>query len=387
MVLSWSTPERRRGNERLPIIPNELYLEIFDHITPDGGRLSPSTVKDLSNLALVCRYFCYAMLPRIFKSITFSGGSAENAHCSGTNPKLAWCRQINESKEPARSIAHYVKECRFICWLGPQQSWVHNGFFSLYAKAVSRMPNIESMAFHDSIVKEAHGHVLDRAENIKNLVFNHCTLSTDFKPRKKSVMKLKLITSRLILRSKDFAHAFATPSLRCLKTDSIEVALWVVALLDEPTLEELHLRDIDNRDIPMLHNILEKAPGITQLSIWSSASIWPQLKLTSTLLPNIKSLRLKIPDTHLLSATGTKQAILDICRTLGPHSNLQKLQIVGSGSSSRIGSDIVTWELLVELATSSLSKAFPNISYLRVCEKLLKSESKCWGWFDYYDTI
>ncbi|KAH7928783.1 hypothetical protein BV22DRAFT_1030352 [Leucogyrophana mollusca] len=387
MVFSWTTPERRLGHRALPIVPNEIYLEIIDTVEASGSpgpRLTRACIRTLSNLALVCRFFCAMVLPRIFKSVTFYG----DAGPSDVARKTAWCRQINGGKEPALSLALYVTDCQFKNWLGT--SWVHDGFSALYAKAMSRMSNLASVAFYDCAVKEPHWGALCQLGRLESLVFNHCNVAPP-PPEQATlgVMRLKIITSEILEHSvHEFARAVASPSLRFLKTDDISVADEIAHHLagGEPALEELHLRDIDHHDIVTLHAILaHTGPAITHLSVRASASLWLQLELTAASLPRVRSLRLKMPEPQLLSAMWAKQTIYAICRGFCPHPPLRRLEVVGA-TSSRLGADVVTWEVLADLVTTSVVEAFPGVCYVRGAEKVMQLEGGSWRQFHCWDT-
>ncbi|KAG9312719.1 hypothetical protein JVU11DRAFT_7146 [Chiua virens] len=72
-LFEWSTPERLSADRILPVIPNEIYIYIFDHIAPPSGRLDAKEARIFADLSGVCRFFADFCLPRIFEYLVFSG--------------------------------------------------------------------------------------------------------------------------------------------------------------------------------------------------------------------------------------------------------------------------------------------------------------------------
>ncbi|KIK46790.1 hypothetical protein CY34DRAFT_352508 [Suillus luteus UH-Slu-Lm8-n1] len=141
MIFSWSTPLRRNGQTDLPLIPNEIYLHIFECIAPADQPLSDQYVETFSALALVCRFFCSVALPRIFERVTFLGYTDGDSTLASR--KTEWARQILSNTEPGKSLALYVKVCTFRCWFEEDEAELPFPFASLYCQAIARMSNIQ----------------------------------------------------------------------------------------------------------------------------------------------------------------------------------------------------------------------------------------------------
>lgn len=58
-------PERRKVDQVLPILPNEIYISIFEHISPPSSRLTPEELRIFTNLCGACRFFVTFCLPRV----------------------------------------------------------------------------------------------------------------------------------------------------------------------------------------------------------------------------------------------------------------------------------------------------------------------------------
>ena len=133
-------PGRCTGTKKLPLIPNDVYFEIFDHIQPSDEIAVAEHKHVSSNLTLVCCFFCAVLLPRIFKSLKFSG----HPHKKSDTPGYAlFCRALIRGKEPARSLALHVKECTFSQWTTCEDHLesVFNGFLGLYNQAITHQEN------------------------------------------------------------------------------------------------------------------------------------------------------------------------------------------------------------------------------------------------------
>ncbi|KAL6299384.1 hypothetical protein BKA93DRAFT_595671 [Sparassis latifolia] len=106
-LMKWSTPERRDGNRNLSIIPNEIYLEVFDHFQIPLDVTEPEYKTILSNLCLVCRFFHSVCLPRLFKQLNIS---------METPSRWTWFNDLRKGDLWSTEIGSYVRSCRFHEW-------------------------------------------------------------------------------------------------------------------------------------------------------------------------------------------------------------------------------------------------------------------------------
>lgn len=220
-------PLRRNGQTTLPLIPNEIYLEIFELIVPTDQPLREVHVETFSALALVCRFFCSVALPRVFERVTFSGDT--NGNRMQASRKTKWARQIVANTEPAKSVALYVKECTFELWnLDKEAKWLLVPFATLYCKAMARMSNIRKVVFSASFVKKDHWEALAQLKQLDVLEFYVCSFIEDPPDTELTVRDVTLCGTRgsptlFTLRP------IATTSMRALKADDVEVVLKIVA--------------------------------------------------------------------------------------------------------------------------------------------------------------
>ncbi|KAF9236789.1 hypothetical protein BU15DRAFT_63714 [Melanogaster broomeanus] len=165
-LFKWSTPERRAEDRDLRIIPNEIYLAIFEHIAPPSGRLSPEDLGTLTNLSLVCRFFGNLCLPRIFEYLELSGSVFGDHNPlphrnDATSRGMTLCSQIAAKEPLALSLAQCVKVCHFRDWrLGTESSWVVQAFSRVCVAGIARMKNIRELKFFGSFVNKGHWDVI-----------------------------------------------------------------------------------------------------------------------------------------------------------------------------------------------------------------------------------
>ncbi|KIJ19179.1 hypothetical protein PAXINDRAFT_97204, partial [Paxillus involutus ATCC 200175] len=165
-IIQWSTPERRAGDRDLPTVPNEIYLNIFEHIAPTSMRLLfPEQLKTLSNLSRVCKFFCDVCLPRIFEDLDFS------AYPTRVSSR-AWtlCEHIAAQQPLALSLAQCVKVCRFEKLVSEDPPVSH----TLYISGLAHMKNICELTFLQSSMSNAHWDVIANLESLEKLGFTFC---------------------------------------------------------------------------------------------------------------------------------------------------------------------------------------------------------------------
>ncbi|KIK34783.1 hypothetical protein CY34DRAFT_617506 [Suillus luteus UH-Slu-Lm8-n1] len=271
MNFSWSTPLRRKGQTNLPLIPNEIYLHIFECMAPTDQPLKEQDVETFSALALVCRFFCSVALPRIFE-------------------------QILANSEPAKSLALYVKECTFEYWESDEKTKWLFPFASLFCKAMTRMSNIRKVVFSSSFVKTDHWEALAELKQLEDLGFHFCSFIDDPPNKELTVRSVMLYGPRFTFT----LRPIATTSLRSLKADIVEAVLNVVTFrqlaIDELVLHR-QIPDIE----PLLH-VFQHLPNLQILSFSLSrqalASSYGKLSL-KRLFTRLRSFTMNVFDAHV----------------------------------------------------------------------------------------
>ncbi|KIJ05966.1 hypothetical protein PAXINDRAFT_103566 [Paxillus involutus ATCC 200175] len=257
-VIQWSTPERRAGDRDLPILPNEIYLIIFEHIAPTSTRLSPEQLKTFSDLSHVCKFFANVCLARTFEYLEFSGNMASRA----------WilCQQIAAEHPLALSLAQCVKICRFAGWSLPRDGpWA--------AQVLSRMKNIREVEFFQCYVRKAHWDVITPLESLEELSFTLCEFldgPADVDPGKRSKVKVPRLR---VLRCHGDHQPMATIDARHLRTLGIDSDFDGIDWLSGTALTELYVYGNEERYVETmsrqvrLKHILSELPQTIQV-LW-----------------------------------------------------------------------------------------------------------------------
>ncbi|KAI9574387.1 hypothetical protein HD554DRAFT_28753 [Boletus coccyginus] len=200
-LFKWSTPERQKADRILPIIPNEIYLCIFEYIAPPIGRLTPGQLRTYAHLSWVCRFFANFCLPRIFEFVEFSGAVLRNdmptLRCSDavykTSREATLCTQIAADQPLALALAERVTMCHFTNWqLDDTGSWAVRLFANKYIAAMSHMRNIRELGFFQSSVDAEHWDVIATLPLLEKLEFHSCRFlkgPADLEPEKRVMVK------------------------------------------------------------------------------------------------------------------------------------------------------------------------------------------------------
>ncbi|KAJ6452779.1 hypothetical protein C8R45DRAFT_1040057 [Mycena sanguinolenta] len=306
----WSTPTRRSSTQALSSIPNEVYLEIYGHFEPSEKASLADCKRVLSKLALVCRFFCFLSVSRIYRSLEFSGRDSLSAY-GGFCKLLLKISDSSAALDPdvrfAVDIAEIVKQCTFKEWLPGADliPWA-DAFLDRDARAVRMMPNVESLHIESTpITKSLLATVSKLNKTLKTLSIRSCTLGE--KLTKRQLLGL----DALRLRSVEFYGSSSmslSPSVlrlrdvRTFRTDSWTFGHFFLKR-QHPALRVLELHDVE--DISALFKFLSKTPSITDLTI---ASVVRKLgdgtipSLAPTALPNVDAIH--IPASFLAFFAG-----------------------------------------------------------------------------------
>jgi len=292
-----AAPVRLAGSTPLTPIPNEIYLEIFDYFTPSDDEVTKAECKRvLSNLALVCRFFCAMALPRIFKSLEFSGSMCNES----TKPGYAsFCRAVIKGLEPAASLSRHVEKCTFEKWRVDTERlrWVYNGFLGMYGQALGRMPNLQSVVLTMVDVDKRLLKTISGLTNLQSLSVNLCTFMediTDTVIRKLTPLKLRSFSctdlQNKALLAKTLARIVSTSNLKDLRVSGWTVARDILAQFDkESSLVELEVYGA--RDDPILWKVLELSKAMKNIRIDRlPGAPWPSNILSSSSMPQLRTL-------------------------------------------------------------------------------------------------
>ncbi|KIJ08748.1 hypothetical protein PAXINDRAFT_18129 [Paxillus involutus ATCC 200175] len=321
-VIQWSTPERRAGDRDLPIIPNEIYLIIFEHIAPTSTRLSHQQLLTLSNLSRVCSFFGNASLPRIYEYLEFSTHMGSRA----------WilCRQIAAKQPLALSVAQCVNVCRFVWWnLAGDGSWAVQTF--------SHMKNIRSLKFFRCFVKKAHWDVITALESLEELSFTFCEFldgPADVDPGKRSKVKV----SRLRVHKCHGGHQpVAAIDARHLRTltmdpDFVHGIDW----LSETALTELYVFGNEDRymGVVRLKRILSEMPQSIQvltLPVYPGSDIGLSGDPVWENIPLLRSLTLE--EVEQFPGIPPMTVVRIICESVRVHKGLQSFTLQHLGGA------------------------------------------------------
>lgn len=294
-VLTWSSPIRRAGCTTLSPIPNEIYLRIFDYIQPAETF---NYTRVLSDLALVCRFFCFTILPRIYKKLELVG----SAHTDSTPNYSAFCRAVVKDAEPARTLAKHVRECAFRGWTCSDDhlTWSYNAFLGLYCNALGMMSGIETVHLHSTPISRTMLRTIRGLKRLKVLSIFSCTFQNDV--TEKDIAKLsslRLVEFRLsmllehagTLKARALMKAIDLSNLQSIQTDMWDL---VSRLVDEMGTIPLCFLDIFFlQDWALFQKILKKTPFLSFLKILHLTDlsfINSDLKIDSSLIPTLQNL-------------------------------------------------------------------------------------------------
>jgi hypothetical protein len=214
-------------------------------------------------------------LPRIFKSIEFSGGMCKKK--STVTPNYAsFCRAIIKGQEPAASLSCHVKECTFVDWSVDDTErfdWVQSGFLKMYGQALGRMSNLQSIVMDSMNIDKHLLKVLCGLKGLQSLSVKDCRFPdiTDAVLQKITPLKLRNFSCYVSGETaKILARIVSPPNLEYLV---VRVHGWsgVRGILETFAAESsLVLLDIAYvNDEPILWKVLEISKGLKTLRIFS----------------------------------------------------------------------------------------------------------------------
>ncbi|KAG2155227.1 uncharacterized protein EDB93DRAFT_1101802 [Suillus bovinus] len=322
----------------LPLIPNEIYLAIFECITPTDHPLERQYIKTFSALALVCRFFCSVALPRLFEHVTFSGYVTNG---NRMRRKTKWARQIAANTKSAKSIALYVKECNFKFW-----------FFT-------RGPD--------------HWDALAELKQLDVLEFYICSFIEDPPDKELTVRTVKLVDTRRSLTTFTL-RPIATTSMRSLTADDVEAVLKIVAFR-QLAIDNLVLNQAIF-DVEPLLQVFRHLPDLQSLSFGLKGNAAPSLLISKLslkkLFTRLHSLTIKVVDDwEVVPRHDFEMLVSALCDGPGTLPSLQELNISDDG-----------WTIAIDIISDRLNgtiiPAFPNMRCINVDNGFIRLEEGDW---------
>ncbi|KAG7441530.1 uncharacterized protein BT62DRAFT_482750 [Guyanagaster necrorhizus] len=180
----WSTPERRSGNQELPPIPNEIYLEIFSYLEPSDEITEAQCKATFSKIVFVCRFFCSVALPRLYRSLEFRGRKRQSSSVYGSPSRSAsmsvnFSLAINKRSPWACDLACHVKDCTFEDWIPEisSQGPLYAEFLRVYCRAMVKMEEIQSLTLDHVIISHRMLKSIAKLKKLKRLAVRECELA------------------------------------------------------------------------------------------------------------------------------------------------------------------------------------------------------------------
>ncbi|CAA7270348.1 unnamed protein product [Cyclocybe aegerita] len=208
--LEWSSPVRKAGDKLLPLIPNEIYLEILIYFQPVASEswsldtLAPESSRhtDSRNLALVCRFFSSIMIPWLYEHLVFTKDTRREYSY------LPLCRNILDGNETALLLAEHVKKCSVRSWKSHQGSdgddWATKEMVSMYFDAMKNMKSLRALTLLDCAITPSMLKKLKDIPNLTGLTIDTCELVNNVQEKHlRNIRTLKL---------KSFSFHKLTPS-------------------------------------------------------------------------------------------------------------------------------------------------------------------------------
>ncbi|KAG6373660.1 hypothetical protein JVT61DRAFT_6326 [Boletus reticuloceps] len=277
-LFKWSTPARKRADHTLHLIPNEIYLHIFEYIAAPKGPLAPEELAIFTKLSYVCRFFANHCLARIFEYVEFSGSVFRDDTPTGLRHDAAHkpsrestlCTQIAAKQSLALAIAKTVRVCRFVNWrLDDTGSWAVQLFANRFINAITHMKHLRELRFCNSFVDARHGNAIATLGSLEKLVFDACNFvqaSTHTNVSEDDGKRVQ-VSHLQVTRCTGNCQAIVAIHPRYLRTLVVDMTLAQhVDWLGQSALTELHLRSnrvfflTRDRYLERLPIILARAP-------------------------------------------------------------------------------------------------------------------------------
>ncbi|KAK7051775.1 RING-type domain-containing protein [Favolaschia claudopus] len=363
-MFEWTTPTRRRGSRILSPIPHEVYLEIYSYLEPSDKTSPADSMRILSDLARVCRFFSAVSISRIYRSLEFSGQQPNTTYgrfCKLLLQSAHSSAEQGEETQFAADIAPFVRECTFRDWSSDRARVPFaSAFLERDARAVRLMPNVETMTIeYTPISRTLLSTAVKAKQTLKTLRLRSCTLDDDelTKSQLIGLSSLTLHTLEFFSSSSSSSSCFPPSAIPLRNLSTFKTNTWPFGLYflkrKHPYLRVLELHNIE--DVPALINFLNKSPSITDLTI---ASV--QLKLGGGAAG---SLSLDAMALHDLTALSIPSCLLSAFSAGGGRA-LQKLALTGTETryfqdAAGVNADILHFPTLPRLTVKDIAFLVP----------------------------
>ncbi|KAI9574175.1 hypothetical protein HD554DRAFT_5528 [Boletus coccyginus] len=367
-LFKWSTPERREADRILPIIPNEIYLCIFEHVAPPTSCLTSEQLGMVANLSRVCRFFANLCLPRLFEFLEFSGAvgredppTQSQWHRDATYRTLratTLCTQIDAKQPLALALARRVKTCHFTNWkpYSRESGYKLSANFKYLATMLhSGLRHIRELGFFDGIVGPEHWDAVAALPSLEELAFISCYFyqhHADRELEKRVRARVKLSCLWVVGHHMDSCGPLAAIDTRHLRTLSTDTQLLKRARPTPQSLEALTLRVY----------IYDSLLGLDHFRSTLDELVWKKLPLLKWL-----TLRTHYPSGNLIE-------VLSLAlEGVGSHKHLQSFALKSFGSISEISFAEVRRFLDYRLGPSS------RLKYVNVQGKVFRLVDGGWS--------
>ncbi|KZP26837.1 hypothetical protein FIBSPDRAFT_335444 [Athelia psychrophila] len=250
----------------------------------------------MSSLALVCRFFCAESLPRVFRSMVFSG----MRHGTTAPSYSTFCRQLIAGEKTAYYLGQHVKDCTLNYWMKASDAsqWVYKNFLKLYVKAIPRFANLQTLRFHDVPLDFQFLFSLKDLKMLENLSISHCALSALTDPKftpsgSLSIKRFEFLEARgdqveNVTYDDPLSQLVASPSLHTLHTNDWLFFVRFMRLPVDFSIKVIHA-PLHVSSIAGWEFFLNATPSITEICITKIISLGEHNPFTSPLLTLQKS--------------------------------------------------------------------------------------------------
>ncbi|KAH9941995.1 hypothetical protein B0H21DRAFT_893189 [Amylocystis lapponica] len=304
-----SSPERRRGHKRLPPIPVEIYMIIFDELRYDPEDIAIADTKSiLANLALVCRLFSSLIVPKLFSKFVFEGrqtGAYPHTPSDKERACALWLQHISNGDEAACTLANLVKELTFHNWKAEGRALLSPAPpglpLSRYVRIVPRFENLWRLELLSVPITRHFFEAVGTLQKLRTLCIRECEFGAVDAAVVIPDIPAPCLTEFELREADDvlpyvpaLARLAAKRSLRSLQTTVWEVARGVMELRTDIPLEQLEVPLVPN-DAAILARFLDRTPSLLDLSIMDPSDSGdagrPCFRLQKSSLPNLTRLR------------------------------------------------------------------------------------------------
>lgn len=158
-------PERRDGTRCLSLIPNEIYMMIFEELQPLlYGYTINEHKRTIASLCLVCSFFRAICQPRMFHHLTFKG----NASTTIAKRQANWRASLAVRDARCVALSSHIKSCAYQEWMADlDQEWIYTGLLQKNLQSASFLQSLKSVTLRQCTVTPS---VLFALANIPRLL-------------------------------------------------------------------------------------------------------------------------------------------------------------------------------------------------------------------------